>query len=430
MKSNLVRVDFRKNDKSEKAQDNNGFRFNQQKLFEGEVTIFQTKKSGDFWHMRMYITEHQKYFTKSLRTKSKDSAIEKAKIEYAGILVKRQAKITIFSISLHSAIEKYLEHRRRDIETRIITKQRYGCVVSQMNHLKNFLNASHQLTDYDKNSLLNYYSYRVKMGAKNVTIANEQSTINAFCNFCYEEGFHTVMKYRFNKIKREETKDQTRRGMVTIEEYERVYRYLRSYTSVKTIKLENLSDHQAYERHMFRHWCLIASNSMMRTREMFELKWKNVKIFTNKDDVQLAEIIVEDNTSKTKARQFVSRGGEYFARLKSLSKHTKNEDYVFTNLNGIAWSSGNRYRNLDKHWHLLQEALGVTKEWGKENRHVTLYSFRHFGITTRLREGAFLAQLSSDVGTSMKQIQDHYYHSDLEASERNMLKSSHNKLTH
>ena len=80
MKSNLVRVDFRKNNKSEKAQDNNGFRFNQQKLFEGEVTIFQTKKSGDFWHMRMYIAEHQKYFTKSLRTKSKDSAIEKAKI--------------------------------------------------------------------------------------------------------------------------------------------------------------------------------------------------------------------------------------------------------------------------------------------------------------------------------------------------------------
>ena len=55
MKSNLVRVDFRKNDKSEKAQDNNGFRFNQQKLFEGEVTIFQTKKSGDFWHILLKI---------------------------------------------------------------------------------------------------------------------------------------------------------------------------------------------------------------------------------------------------------------------------------------------------------------------------------------------------------------------------------------
>ena len=81
MKSNLVRVGFRKNDKSEKAQYNNGFRFNQQKLFEGEVTIFQTKKSGDSRHIRIYIAEHQKYFTKSLRTKSKDSAIEKAKIE-------------------------------------------------------------------------------------------------------------------------------------------------------------------------------------------------------------------------------------------------------------------------------------------------------------------------------------------------------------
>ena len=40
MKGNLVRVDFRKNDKSQKALNHRGFRFNQQKLFEGEVTIF------------------------------------------------------------------------------------------------------------------------------------------------------------------------------------------------------------------------------------------------------------------------------------------------------------------------------------------------------------------------------------------------------
>ncbi|MFT4636061.1 MAG: hypothetical protein ACI854_001926 [Arenicella sp.] len=99
-----------------------------------------------------------------------------------------------------------------------------------------------------------------------MTIANEQSTINAFFNFCYEEGFHTVLKYRFNKIKREETKDQTRRGMITIEEYKKVTRYLRAYSSNKAIKQDKLSDHQAYERQMFRHWCLIASNSMMRTR--------------------------------------------------------------------------------------------------------------------------------------------------------------------
>tara|TARA_B100001057_G_C22799058_1_gene930814 strand:- start:1443 stop:1571 length:129 start_codon:yes stop_codon:yes gene_type:complete len=31
--------------------------------------------------MRMYIAEHQKNFTNSLRTKSKDSAIEKADIK-------------------------------------------------------------------------------------------------------------------------------------------------------------------------------------------------------------------------------------------------------------------------------------------------------------------------------------------------------------
>ena len=429
MKSNVVRIDFRKDNKSQIIEDTRGFRFNQVKLIEGEVTIFQTKQSGDNWHMRMYIAENQKYFTKSLRTKSKDSAIEKAKIEYAGILVKRQENKTIFSISIHSAIEKYLEHRRRDIETRIITKQRYGCIVSQMKHLKGYVNASHQLTAYDKNSLINYYTYRVKMGAKNVTIANEQSTLNAFCRFCYDEGFHNVLAYRFNKIKREETKDQTRRGIVTKKEYEMIWRYLVSYTSAKTTKQEQITDFLAYERYMFRHWCLIASNTMMRTNEMFNLKWKNVKTY-KKDEHRLSQIIVEDSTSKTKARQFVARGGQYFDRLKFMSKHTNAEDYVFTNLNGVRWTQGNRARNLDEHWHLLKDKLGVTEDWSRENRKVELYSFRHFGITTRLQQGANIAQLASDVGTGMKQIQDHYYHSDLEASERNMLKSNRtNNLT-
>jgi len=66
MKSNVVRIDFRKDNKSQIIEDTRGFRFNQVKLIEGEVTIFQTKQSGDNWHMRMYIAENQKYFTKSL----------------------------------------------------------------------------------------------------------------------------------------------------------------------------------------------------------------------------------------------------------------------------------------------------------------------------------------------------------------------------
>ena len=88
---------------------------------------------------------------------------------------------------------------------------------------------------------------------------------------------------------------------------------------------------------------------MMRSGELFGLKWKNVKVY-EKNDYKWAEIIVEGETSKVrKDRVFVARGGEYFERLKRLSKHTKGNDFVFTLNNGTHWHGKNR-RALEHHF--------------------------------------------------------------------------------
>ena len=83
MRENILAVDFEnkkllKNTQQKSDKKTNKHYFNHTKVCDGNVTIFQTKKSGGVWQMRMRVEGHRKYFQKSLRTKDKTSAIEKA----------------------------------------------------------------------------------------------------------------------------------------------------------------------------------------------------------------------------------------------------------------------------------------------------------------------------------------------------------------
>ena len=155
---------------------------------------------------------------------------------------------------------------------------------------------------------------------------------------------------------------------------------------------------------------------MMRSGELFGLKWKNVKVY-EKDNYKWAEIIVEGETSKVrKDRVFVARGGNHFERLKRLSKHTKGSDFVFTLNDSTHWHALNR-RALEYHFKRLLQGVGITDA---KERKLQLYSCRHYGISKRVNNGANIVQLAKDCGTSVEHITKTYYHTNLRNSERNM----------
>ena len=85
----VLAVDFEKRELKDTQQnsdnDKQSFYRNKTKICNDAVTIFQTAKSGGVWHMRAYVGDADKYFQKSLRTKDKASAIDKAE-EYERIL--------------------------------------------------------------------------------------------------------------------------------------------------------------------------------------------------------------------------------------------------------------------------------------------------------------------------------------------------------
>lgn len=434
MKGQILAVDFKnkkllKNTQKKSDKKNNKHYFNHTQVCDGNVTIYQTKKSGGVWQMRMRIEEHRKYFQKSLRTKDKTSAIEKATYEFASVIhLKKQGK-AVFSPTVYKAVEQYLEYRRTDVLLDRITEGRFGTIKTHMNWFKKFVNAEYRLDTYTAKALIGYQQFRRDKEATDSTIRNEQATINHFCNWARVEGLHDLEKYEFPKISiKGDDRAKIRRATFTKEEYENCYKDLRVWCS-KELKKKDITrmaeialrtDERLFNRDLFRHWWLIHANTMMRNGELFGLKWKNVETYTEKKSgKRLAKITVEAHTSKVrKSRIFIARGGEHFDRLKKLSKHTKKNDFVFTMDNGTHWDKHNR-RALDIQFHNLMKRVGITDY---RTRKVALYSLRHFGITQRLQNGVTnLTQFALDCGTSVEHITNTYYHTDIEMSEQNAL---------
>jgi len=390
MEQAILKVDFVNKKLIPNQQNNSGFYKNKHTLCDGEVTIFTTSNSGGNWQMRMRVEGHRKYHQKSLRTKNFETAKERAKIEHAVAFVKMTEGKSLFSPTLYKAIELYLEHRAKDVLAKRITEGRLSTIKSHIKWLTKYptINTEHRLDTLGKKTIYDYQQFRLGKGASNQTLRNELSTINHFCKWAYDEGLHNTEKFLHPTIKIVGTEAEAmRRKTFTDEEYANICKWLRSYCSAKQIKADKLAEDKAFERQLFRH----------------DYKW--------------AEIIVEGETSKVrKDRVFIARGGEYFERLKQISKHTKGDDFVFTLNNGSHWHGKNR-RALTTHFGNVLVGVGITDA---KQRKLELYSCRHYGISKRVNNGANIVQLAKDCGTGVEHITKTYYHSNLRNSERNM----------
>jgi integrase len=381
-----------------------------------EAFVVKTTHSGKYYHLRMRVKSEGKYFRKSLKTTHLDTALERAKLEVAKVIVNVEQGRKVFASPIYSAVEEYLTHRATEIrqaqETHGITSGRWSTLKSHLKHFSAYTQAEGRLGNsavtrldsLDENSLLGYAKYRRShpFYAKEITIRNEQATINAFCKWAYKKGLHNTESFDFVKISMRRTdKDEIRRATYTDAEYKRLHLALRSYTAKnKLIDAEEL-----FERQLVRHFVLISANTMMRFGELYQLKWGNVKTLTV-EGKRLARISVKGETSKVgQSREITVRGGEYFDRLKELGKHTKNSNFVFTRNNGQQITKDSMYKQYPKVMKLAE-----IDDW--KERNLTYYSLRHYGITKRVQSGAPILPLSLICGTSVNHIQNTYYHSE------------------
>ena len=305
-------------------------------------------------------------------------------------------------------INAFLDWRQKDVDAGIITKERLGTIRTQTNRILEFKDASLKIAELDKNSFYDWEQFRKSQsGAKSVTIRNEQATINQMMQFGYREGYCHFPKFDFRQIKI--TRDDIgRRDIFTLDEYDRLVKFMRTYTSVKDCPDKSIRE----ERLMVRDCVLIASNTMLRVGELWALEWRDVvsvekTVDNTNQTVHLVTINVRPEISKVRtSRRVISRGGEYIERLKKNSSFTSPSDFLFSAVNGTAMLDRKKWY---AHWKNLMIGIGIENY---QERKLTWYSLRHFGITCRIRAKVPYADISKVAGTSVTHIETHYGHYD------------------
>ena len=172
-------------------------------------------------------------------------------------------------------------------------------------------------------------------------------------------------------------------------------------TAMRSYVREEVDDEELYYRQLTRHYFLVAANSGMRSGELAQLTWENTEIETIADK-SIAKVSVQAATSKVgKFRVFMHRGGEYYKRWKEHCSHK----------NGIIFSKDGTSRyprsSLHKHFRRIMAIADIAED---RKTQLVPYSFRHFAITNRVQSGLQLQEVAKMTGTSLKQVEETYWH--------------------
>lgn len=377
----------------------------QREILGGKALILRTAASGTVWQFRMWISEERKYVRKTLNTRDLKTAVQRGEELYLQIYSDLKSGKRLFGITLAALVDDYLESRKNDVVAGTITKGRLVTLSSQLKHLLAYKGATTKLSELDRNALFDYGQHRrLTDGARSETIKNEQSTINHLMRFAYRRGHAHFDGFEFAPLK---IKEVSRRDTFTLEEYDELVRYLRTYAS----KAQCADETTRLERLLIRDCILIASNTMLRVGELWQLRWGDVLSYEQRADdagrvVLLVTLKVRGETAKTRrSRVITTRGGEYFKRLYERTKFREKSDLVFCTEAG---DKRLRKRTLYGAWDELMQGIGLDYK----TRNVTWYSLRHFGITCRLRAGASIFDISKIAGNSVSDIERNYGHFD------------------
>lgn len=373
-------------------------------ILDGQAHVFRVHRSGDVWQFRMYVRGEDKNYRKSLKTRDLPTALQLGRDLGFELQGKLRSGVKLFGVSLQEFIDLYLEYRHRDVNAGLITEGRHITIKSQLNHVLRIKGAELKIGELGRDS---FYDWRLERRETNpevrdVTIRNETATINALCKWGHREGYTPFDTFNIRPLRI--TQDQVgKRSTFSLEQYDELVRYMRSYVSKK----ECPDQSERLERLMIRDYVLISSNTLLRVGEARQLTWSDIeKVDIVYDEgekpIKLVYLNVRPETSKVRTtRKVISRGGEYFERLRDRQESTSKGHLIFS-LDGVNPLPARKWA---VHWANLMNGIGLGDY---KVRNITWYSLRHFGITCRITANVTPLDVSKQAGTSLSHIENTY----------------------
>lgn len=196
-----------------------------------------------------------------------------------------------------------------------------------------------------------------------------------------------------------------RRPSFSQDEYMRLQAYMQKWERGEGVNDRRVNAAHRYNRTLLRLYVTWLAETGMRTGEALKLKHKYIRKVVSEGGQPYLEISVPRDT-KTGSRLVRSHHSLnlHYQRLCELTGHTDPDDWVFCHANGK--KNEGFYKTLPK---MLEEAGLLLDEHGQRR---TAYSFRHYYAEQRFRELGYhlstVDMLATNMGTSRKQIDDHY----------------------
>ena len=158
-----------------------------------------------------------------------------------------------------------------------------------------------------------------------------------------------------------------------------------------------------YQRQVLRELVLILANTGLRIGEALKLTWGDLK--RKKTRTGFEYLYLQVREGKTGAREVVPKADAvtYLARLKEISDHTANTDFIFQNRDGSPLKEpGVTFKKVLRDLNMLT---------GPDGNPRSLYSLRHTYITNELELGQVsIHDIATNCGTSIQYIERHYSH--------------------
>ena len=227
---------------------------------------------------------------------------------------------------------------------------------------------------------------------KHSTLNNHNSALRRVFNVALERGW--IQPYQIPHLVNK-GKQGERRPAFTIEEYSKLYRFMRGwYKKARTQKSIMI-------RELLRDYVLIIVNTGMRPgTEANNLKWGNIEEI-EQGEVKCLRIWVSGKTGK---RELIARHNvrRYLERIKARFEEVSDDDYVFR------MADGKRPYDINGTFEILLKDSGLLKDRHGDVR--TLYSLRHTYATFQVLNGIDLHVLARQMGTSIGMLEKHYSH--------------------
>lgn len=424
-----------------------------------EIPIFDEAviyKRGDYWQMRMWLGKEKKYARFSLKTRNRDTAIDKAKKQYHILVGMEMAGKTYYSLTAKQGVELYLEQRKKDIKAELITEGRWKTINTHLQHWLKFIGKDTKLKEMHRTDCENYFHERRQTKKRNEikisqsTIVNEQSSINAMVSWLFKKNESYIEAFDFKKLKPIDAGDLAlKRPVFAKDELDRIAKVLRVYIREPA---DDKNDKNNATKAVCGCFNGIAMLTGMRRGEMLQLRWKNIKSTEmlqlnkskgTKSPDALFEITVPGAISKVRrTRQFmVGDNGYVFDLLHMAAKRIKYKDtpakyaektelFLLKNFLAIQNEIGEELifsidgetpitpRAIYVHFDNLLERAEIADVAG---RGIVHYSFRHSYITHKVNSGVDMASIAEMCGTSVAQIEKTYYRTTREKMRSNAL---------